>query len=55
MVDNIYNLKLHEVAVINSELHVIRVPGGWIYESFINDKSISSVFIPFNNEFQNKK
>lgn len=55
MENNIYNLELHEVTVITNGLHVTRVPGGWIYESFIDEVSISSTFVPFNNEFQSAK
>jgi hypothetical protein len=33
---------------------LIRVPGGWIYTTttvVIHSVSVSSVFVPFNNEF----
>ena len=41
-----YELILNEVKVIDSNTAVIRVPGGWVYET-----RHGVVFIPFNNEF----
>lgn len=58
---NIYNLKLHdEIEVCCDDDGIpncwcFRVPGGWIYtiNSISHDKrNFSSVFVPFNNEFQ---
>ena len=47
----IYDLELHEDILIHNLLNVVRVPGGWMYEN-IRDERLSSVFVPFNNEFQ---
>lgn len=48
---NIYELELHEHTYQeNDNFKVTRVPGGWIYR--MHGKNYSSVFIPFNNEFQ---
>ena len=66
MEDSIYNLKLHEILDVNEfagrSIQVQRVPGGWnyIYQETIyggigsNSRSISisTVFVPFNDEFQ---
>ena len=52
MEKDIFSLKLHESTTLDSEpfTMVQRVPGGWnyIYGS-------TSVHVPFNNEFQEKK
>ena len=53
---DIYALELHETKEVSDGslfVQVLRVPGGWIYHAF--DKShniLSSLFVPFNNEFQ---
>jgi len=64
---NIYEMKLHEKILRNDEdngdYEVIRVPGGWIYRHFswmaIENQEYAnhnwigdSVFVPFNDEFQ---
>lgn len=55
--NEIYKMKLHDVFnPENLQLSIIRVPGGWIYESF-NDTGMggyegSCVFVPYNNEFE---
>ena len=55
---DIYKLKLHESVDINDELFrgtILRVPGGWIYERDMPGYSTAtSVFIPFDNEFQGR-
>jgi len=38
----IYELELHESVEIEDGIVVMRVPGGWIYET---------VFVPYSNEF----
>lgn len=54
---NIYKMKLHEtIKGCNHELtyYITRVAGGWIYEMPRgNTRRFTSVFVPFNNEFQN--
>ena len=54
----IYDMELHEKltpAIKGSIIDIIRVPGGWIYSTYSmsNDNywSVSSVFVPFNDEF----
>lgn len=65
MSKTIYDLKLHESLDVSenqrSETIICkRVAGGWIYTTFDynthNDRNvISSVFVPFNNEFQTEQ
>ncbi len=55
---NIYTLALHERLSIDTELSVIRVPGGWIYETwrliqkdeYGQSEVVCSVFVPFKLE-----
>ena len=52
---DIYALDLHVQIEVVDALHVRRVPGGWIYTEYDKDGEdtyISSVFVPFNNEFK---
>lgn len=60
--EDIYKMKLHETLKISDDTWVLRVPGGWIYEVEVNMSAEEShgntsriVFVPFNNEFQQKK
>lgn len=47
---SIYQLGLHEHR--RDDLHtVVRVPGGWIYHSSNLNGVATSVFVPFNQEF----
>lgn len=47
----IYDLELHEAATIkDATVHIMRVAGGWIY-TFMTHNPISSIFVPFSNEF----
>lgn len=47
MIKSIYELKLHEVMELDDlELDILRVPGGWLY---------NSVFVPYSNEFKNSE
>ncbi|MFX0022147.1 MAG: hypothetical protein ACFE9S_07460 [Candidatus Hermodarchaeota archaeon] len=57
---NMYHLTLHKSMRAHSEdteIEIIRVPGGWIYRFFqwipSENKWINatSVYIPYNNEF----
>lgn len=56
---NIYTLELHEEISINRWLDATRVAGGWVYKSSCeaanDERTISTVFIPLNNEFQKVK
>lgn len=54
---DIYDLKLHETTEIIKQdglnYYVTRVAGGWIYQYMRLDcNSMTSVFVPFNNEFK---
>ena len=56
MANTIYDLGLNEVLIINKFTHVLRVPGGWIYNTYIGTeasvyKPAGSVFVPFDEEF----
>ena len=59
-IDQIYKLDLHEELDFEDidspklSLHnasVLRVPGGWIYNMWNENEIVTSVFIPFDNEF----
>lgn len=55
--DILYNLELGEEDYID-DLLVLRVPGGWLFTILDVDKNrdaITTTFVPFNNEFQEKK
>lgn len=64
MSKTIYDLELHEgIVVVDSptqSISVARVPGGWFYTTVLviqsetgnKTASVSSVFVPFNKEFQ---
>lgn len=59
---DIYKLDMHEVTMTTETdlkdwlfTTVMRVPGGWIYRSFDKGNNImAAVFVPFDNEFQEK-
>lgn len=62
--DVIYQLKLHETAMIGNNTVVMRVPMGWTYTQTISEgvhghrstsASITSVFVPYSNEFSEYK
>lgn len=68
MEKSIYELKLNEKLVINDNMatnngqktEVTRVSGGWVYTTTVyvdrnpnNSLGSSSVFVPYNNEFDN--
>jgi len=64
---DIYKLKLHDTCSLQSDrwgdIEIIRVPGGWLYdytkftsaEDELSPLAKAVVFVPFNNEFQQKK
>lgn len=57
---DIYSIKLHETIIVSDRgdlfITAIRVPGGWIYNSFDKSHNImGSAFIPYCNEFQETK
>lgn len=43
---NIYKMQLHEEYHYSRDIWILRVPGGWLY----NTKNISQ-FVPYDNEF----
>ena len=59
--EKLYAMKLHEMLQVGEIKHslattILRVPGGWVYSQF--DKSYrmtASVFVPFDNEFQDNE
>ena len=55
---DLYNLKLHDFIEINPVLVVRRVPGGWIYETAIQNGgygySVSTCFVPYDNGFDER-
>lgn len=55
----IYNMKLHQcidfIDIKGRDVNIIRVAGGWIYIYEISEKILSSVFVPFNNEYMEIK
>ena len=54
--ENIYELELHETITISDGMLVTRVAGGWIYEFQKPQVNILEiVFVPYDNEFQQKK
>lgn len=52
--EKIYSLKLHEDFISRLGISIMRVPGGWLYDSWDLEKDSfkQGVFIPYNNEFQ---
>jgi len=51
-VNEIYNMKLHEILSLSYQsIRVIRVPGGWIYESYSENGTggydLTSCFVPY--------
>ena len=51
----LYDLKLHEWVYYDKlSLTIIRVPGGWLYDSSRNGYT-ALTFVPWNNEFQPKE
>ena len=52
----IYGMNLHEVIIIDEDIYVTRVPGGWIYEFRKPQVNILEVvFVPYTNEFRGKE
>jgi len=48
----LYSLKLGE-RLEHNHLDYFRVPGGWVVILAHGSGSLTSTFVPFNNEFQN--
>lgn len=46
----IYDLDLHDFLIVRNTYFVLRVPGGWLYDSDFGAES-RAVFVPFNDEF----
>ena len=54
----IFDLDLHESLTVQTNdnfLVINRVPGGWIYNSYIGGNSVSAVFVPRHGEFRKNK
>ena len=53
---NIHKLELHESYIVDSNLEVIRVPGGLIYVMKHKPfNQIVSVYVPYSGEFKDEK
>lgn len=54
---SIYQLKLHEEMALDRWISVLRVPGGWIYQTsdprYEGDNI--AVFVPFSNQFYHEE
>ena len=50
----IYTIKLHESITLQCGTCIMRVPGGWIYNCWDQNKDMpkSGTFVPFDNGFQ---
>lgn len=44
-IEELKNMQIHASRYIDSDLQVIRVPGGWIY-NIIDARQTTSVFVP---------
>jgi hypothetical protein len=55
MEKTLYTLELHE-SIEEFGIIIIRVPGGWLYDAWDmkTDEFKQGIFVPFNNEFQDK-
>lgn len=51
---DLYSMKLAESIELDNRFVITRVPGGWIYSS-TSYESRTAVFVPFDNEFQERK
>lgn len=49
--DKVYKMKLHDTLIPAFGGRIIRVPGGWVYESYSNDGdggyNVTSCFVPY--------
>jgi hypothetical protein len=56
--ERIYRMSLHDKIALGQIRTIIRVPGGWLYETAAIDSrggvGVSVAFVPFDNEFQNE-
>lgn len=54
MMNKLYKMGLHDI-LYQSDYEILRIPGGWVYtrfsESGAGGSNLSSVFVPFDNEF----
>ena len=55
MEKNQYELTLNEIVFINDNLNILRVPGGWLYNQRLLNGAITTVFVPFDSEFDKNK
>lgn len=55
MEKSIYDLKLHESVRLPMGMDILRVPGGWIYNVWDNEKdlALSGTFVPYSDEHLN--
>ena len=55
MSKTIYDLKLHEHLTLSQGFDVTRVPGGWLYQEWVDNgdtTTLSSTFVPYHDEFR---
>lgn len=54
--NTLYDMDLGDELPITQETQALRVPGGWVFISYIDDENGGitgcSCFVPFNTEFQ---
>jgi len=54
--ESIYKMTLHEEIFIRLEgderLYILRVPGGWIYKFYLEEKEATAVFVKYDIEFE---
>ena len=54
----LYDMKLHARIDLSNTLDVIRVPGGWIYRTSIENGTggydLSTCFVPYDNGFDER-
>jgi len=61
IISDIYKMELHDKITVSDPsrvglMEIIRVPGGWVYSlDYPGYGQSPTVFVPFNNEFENKK
>ena len=50
----IHDLGLHEIHEFssNGSIEAMRVPGGWIYYTYLNGRRHTGVFVPYSEEFK---
>ena len=50
----VYGMRLHEGRDVAEGVHVLRVPGGWLYKLWLEEVEQPPVFVPYSQEFKSK-